>query len=53
MRLLQKAYISYTCNPFKESNNNDQPITSKAFDNSVKNIVYNWNNSAAAHLLTK
>lgn len=45
MRLLQKAYISYTCNPFKESNN-DQPITSKAFNNTVKKIVNYWNSGS-------
>lgn len=49
MRLLHRAYISYTCNPFREPNNQQQ-ITSKAFNNSVNNIVYAWNSAAGGFM---
>ncbi|VVT57062.1 uncharacterized protein SAPINGB_P005515 [Magnusiomyces paraingens] len=49
MRLLNRAYISYICNPFKESKGQQQ-ITSKAFNNQVRNIVNAWNSAAAGFM---
>ncbi|ODQ64007.1 snare-like protein [Nadsonia fulvescens var. elongata DSM 6958] len=44
-KALQRAYISYVCNPFL-SLDDKVTIQSKKFDNSVAAIVRGWNNMA-------
>ncbi|CAN6670452.1 TRAPP-associated protein Tca17p [Trichomonascus vanleenenianus] len=43
LRSIHKAFISYMCNPFSNTDENEGEITSKAFDNSIKKIVTAWN----------
>lgn len=45
MRALEKAYIGYVCNPFREQTSEEAPIESKQFDSTIKKIVEEWNSS--------
>lgn len=48
-RSIHKAYISYVCNPFHEVNE-QAPIKSKAFDNSIDNFIKAWNSAAVGFM---
>lgn len=45
-RAIQATYISYVCNPFFDSVNQDQAISSRLFERSINTTVQAWNQNA-------